>query len=161
MDPDVIWNLLEELRVCVCLALDETECLCPCYTMVAVGDVIIDNCCEGFLYVTADRIYPTESFPVQDTGPVACSNPLAVDITVGILRCAPIMTENGDFPTPQEISDAAKITYTDAFVATTALICCLAATKRSRQFSMRGTTFVGPDTCQGVEISLTVELTNG
>lgn len=158
--PDLLWLILEELKLCVCVALDlETDCGCPCYAYVQPGGPVAwDHCCEGMLYVKADRIYPYSIFPNPAGESIICNAPLAAEIAVGILRCAPKMKQNGDFPTVEEISDAAKIQYIDAYVALNAIICCLAVNRKFRQFSIRGTTPLGPNDCQGIEIRLVVEL---
>ena len=65
-----------------------------------------DADCMGMLYVRSDVAFPFEVFPnVAADG--RCALPMAHQIELGIVRCAPMMDDEGEPPAPDDITDAA------------------------------------------------------
>lgn len=162
MTPDLIQLTLQEILDCACAALAETVCGCPCRAYVAVGDVSWDQCCDGGqLWVKATRVYVTESFPQEKADALICGVGLAADVQVGVLRCAPVLDDQGNPPTPEALTTSSSQVYEDMYALMNSIICCLSATKKCRKFVMRGATSLGPQGgCVGTLINLSIELTD-
>jgi hypothetical protein len=160
LTPSLLFDLAQEVLDCVCCALqEESPCPCPCQTCVIVGPPSWDDCCVGQLTVGVDRVFVHDNFPSAAAGPVFCASPLAGDFTVTLLRCAPTVNQDGTTPACAELSDSASKIYTEMYIAVRAVICCLAAKKRSLKFIMRDSTIVGPEGgCVGFQIKFTAEL---
>lgn len=158
--PALLWNIAEEIRVCVCNALaDDGSCQCPCRTCTVWGQPVFDNCCDGQLTVDFIRLYVHDNFPQAASGPVFCATPLAAEFRITYVRCAPVVKDDGSPPTCDELSTEALGMMTDVYVVYRALICCLQAQKRNRKFVMSDATPISPEGgCQGFEIRLTIEV---
>lgn len=158
--PDLFWLLAEEIKDCLCVALEEqSDCGCPCRACVIVGPTVWDDCECGSLTIALDRVYVHGNFPTSETGPIFCSSPLAGDFTITLLRCAPTVKDDGTAPSCDEISASARQIYTDFYITLRALICCLAAKRRFAQFVVREAIPVGPDGgCVGFQIRVTIML---
>lgn len=159
--PALFHTFAQQVLDCVCAALNlESDCNCPCRRAVVVGPPAWDNCCDdGQLTIHLERLYVHENFPFPASGPVFCLAPLAADYVVTLLRCAPVIKDDGTPPTSQELSDSAKQILTDMYITEQAIICCLAAKKRHQKFVMRESNTVGPDGgCVGFTIRFTTEL---
>lgn len=158
--PDLLWLLAEEIKDCICIALEaEALCGCPCRTCVIVGDPVWDDCCEGQLTISVPRLFVHDNFPLTSTGPIFCASPLAGDFSITLLRCAPAVKDDGTPPTCDELSESARQILTEMYIALRALICCLAAKKRAAKFVIREAVTVGPEGgCVGFTIRFTVEL---
>lgn len=160
-EPDIFWLTAKEILDCVCTSLEEdSPCGCPCRACVVAGTPVWDNCCEdGQLTIYLERIFVAGNFPSQASGPVFCSSPLAADFVVQLLRCAPTVKDDGTPPTCEELSENAREIMTDMFITERAVICCLAAEKRNRLFTMRDARVIGPQGgCVGIEIRFSVEI---
>lgn len=160
INPAVLYNTAEEIRACICNTLNtEGTCGCPCRTCVIVGTTVFDDCCEGQLTVSLQRLYVHGEFPAREIGPIFCSTPLAAEFLITYVRCAPVVKNDGTPPSCDELSASALGIYTDLYVVERGLICCLAQAKRKRKFVMGDATPVTPDGgCQGFEIRLTIEI---
>jgi len=168
---DTINDILNELLVCACDALEsgvcpgeESPCGCPCRMFISVGPPVWDEqacCTDGQLTAHVDRVYPVGNFPSQNSQVNLCQTPLAADFIITLLRCYPVMDEQGNAPTHLELQVAGEAFARDLWILTTALLCCLGAKKRRQKFVFNGSRFVGPQGgCAGIELRFTVELNN-
>jgi hypothetical protein len=159
--PDLVVRLTQEILDCACAALEKTACGCPSRALVSVGAVAWDSCCDGGqLWVGVERIFAYNQFPVPATT-VMCMPPLAADLVVGVLRCAPVMTDQGDAPSPEVLTASAAQIYEDAYTVNSAVLCCLSEHHRARPFVMGPQRPVGPaGGCVGTELRFTVALTD-
>lgn len=160
INPAILWNTAEFLRACVCTTLtSEGSCGCPCRSCVIVGRAVFDDCCEGQLTVSLQRLYVHGNFPGREQNPIFCSSPLAAEYLITYVRCAPVIKDNLTAPTCDEISASALSLYTDLYVSERGIICCLSQAKRKRKFVMADSTLITPDGgCYGYEIRLTIEI---
>lgn len=88
-----------------------------------------DECCEGSAWIRVVNIVPTDDFPTPRTGPGNCQPmALAVDLELGILRCAPTRSDvNADeIVRGVQWSEAVRLTMNDA-AALRRTACCIAA----------------------------------
>lgn len=163
MDPELVNNLLNEVLSCACNALEEnSNCGCPCRMFVSVGPPVWDDaacCTDGQLAVSLDRMYPFSNFPAQSNAVNLCQTPLAIDITVSLLRCYPTIDEQGNAPTHVQLGAASGELIRDLYVMTVGLLCCLASKGRQQKFVYLGSRLSGPQGgCAGAEARFTVEL---
>lgn len=115
-----IWPLLPPL---VDLLNDEiTKANLPALARVFVApgqDVVIaDVGCEPFGWVHLRSAFPSATFPAPDyTLRGSCMSPLAGTVEVGVVRCAPAITDDRTggvmLPTSAEESEAAKVQLAD------------------------------------------------
>lgn len=178
-----VQTLAETVLSCVCTALDATAAEvegalgCPCRACVVPGPPAWDSCADpcgpgegvgGQLSVHVARIYPSaqSEFPAEYRtvlGARGCQLPgTAVELVVTLLRCAPMINENGCPPTCEELTAAALLVHTDATSVVNALLCCLPTTgsrRRGPRFVLGAQRILEPKGgCMGVEQRVTVEL---
>lgn len=167
-------NLLNEILaqtlVCACQVLDQglcdeagSNCGCPCRAFVTAGPPVwdLESCCsDGQLAVWAEDLYPFGNFPSRNSDINLCSNPLAANVKVQLLRCWPAnIKEDGSAPTGPEIQKASEAIYRDLYLLTWGIVCCLKQFGRQRKFVLTGSRIVPPNGgCVGAEVSFTVEL---
>lgn len=162
MTPDLIVRLTQELLDCACVALGKTSCGCPGRAFVAVGTVDQSQCCsDGQLWVAVDRIFAYDRFPAP-AGVINCMAPLAADISIAILRCAPTGNDAGDAPTCRELNDSSAQAYEDAYVIMNGVMCCLAEAGKMRPFVVGAQRPLAPSNglCVGSTLAVTVALTD-
>lgn len=77
---------------------------------VAVGAIVVDDCCTGLLAVAPERIYQTtDPFPYEliameaRHGLRVCEEaPIAVDVSIALFRCVPVFNKAGNGPPDQD-----------------------------------------------------------
>lgn len=133
--PDVaVWPLLVQALACLQTNVSALESP-PLYVQIRPGvafsaglSQMEDECCQGSAWIRVVSITPTDTFPaaagVGNCGPYA----LAVEIELGILRCAPTRSDIDPsmIVTGQQHYDAARLVMNDA-AALRRTACCIAA----------------------------------
>lgn len=169
-DMNLLNQILNEVLVCACNVLETglcddipSRCGCPCRAFVTAGPPVwdIEACCsDGQLAVWVEDIYPFGNFPSRAADTNFCSQPLAANVKVQLLRCWPAnIGDDGRAPTATEIQQASEDIYRDLYLLTWGLICCLKAAARKRKFVLHGSKIVGPQGgCVGAEVSFVVEI---
>lgn len=160
LTPDLFWLTAQELLDCVCAALDEeSECPCPCRVCVVAGTPVWDECCEGQLTAYLSRVFFHDNFPSAVSQAQICGTFLAGEIVIQLLRCAPVVHDDGSSPTCGELSESARKIYQELYISMRALACCLSEAKRHRKYVITDARTVGPEGgCVGFEIRVTIEL---
>lgn len=113
-----VWPMLVDLLACLSAAADQVEAP-PLYRQIRTGDSIQasisptqDECCQGLAWLRPVTISPTNVFPTPESTWQACPpGELAVEVELGMLRCAPFMAEGS--------SDADLLIVTEGQWATT------------------------------------------
>jgi hypothetical protein len=134
--------------------------------LLVPGNIAWDSCECGQLALTVQRIYPTRTFPIDASEELVNGGcmlrPLAVQVLVSILRCAPSLQSSGAAPTCDALLRSALEIHGDAYAVRRAVECCLQELKNTFQifsFSVGGTNFVGPDGgCVGSELTFRFQL---
>lgn len=80
---------------------------------VVHGEVVWDECCEGYLYIRVMQNTRANPFPQASTAPTTCSLIPTAQVELGILRCAPVMDDNGVAPSAAEQSEFAQTAIRD------------------------------------------------
>ena len=75
----------------------------------------------GFAYVRLMTSFPYDVFP-QPAFAASCINPPAHQLAVGIIRCLPVMEDDGDPPSPDDISANALDRFKDQRAIRSAII---------------------------------------
>ncbi|MFJ8852370.1 hypothetical protein [Streptomyces sp. NPDC102437] len=187
LTPFAVHDLAEAVLGCVCAALDAAaeeipgQPGCPeCRACVIPGQAAWDSCdaeqgcggaggAPGQLTVNVARIYPAaQGFPAEDRtvqGVRGCTPaPLtAVELVITLLRCAPVMDEDGCPPSCEEQTEAARILHVDMATVYSALWCCLSGLgphpRKPYRFLVGGQRTIGPEGgCVGLEQRVTVAL---
>lgn len=155
--------LMDDLRACLCEALaDDETCYCALYPgPLAVADWCTckgrgDGC--GMAWVRLDRLYPSQQFPIIDNSATSCGSPLAVVLEVGVYRCLPTVTGQGQPPNAAAQTNAVLRQTADAAAMHKALTCCpeLSASKRPTMLGVY--TPVAAGDCGGGLWQVTVQL---
>ena len=95
------------------------------------------NCGVSWVQVVAK--YPSSTFPIPDEVTSArCSGPMAMEVTLGVARCAPMPKDREAYVNPQATFDAVRLEMSDERAMRRALLCCLPDLARSVP-SLRGT----------------------
>lgn len=93
-------DVAQQLLSCFDTALQDEDTP-PGQICLRVGEVPFsaglseDLCCSGLAWVRVLRIYPSISFPTQDSNPNDCqSSSYAVELEMGAVRCLPFGNNN-------------------------------------------------------------------
>jgi hypothetical protein len=139
------------LEICVA-ALDDCDRQ-PVDSYVAAGLVAWDNCC-GLLVTAPERVFRTATFPYEGPDQNNCyDGEIAVETVTMLLRCIPVLDDQGQPPAPA-VLDAA---YSDALKDAAIIWNTLASQTAFRESSLQNQIFVGAEGgCIAVETRLTV-----
>lgn len=115
---------------CLCKALAEEGAGPTCFCGVVPGDQVAwDYCGEcsggncGMGYVKVNSVFATSTFPGGREFS-KCNAYLAVELTVGALRCAPMPDEDGALPSEEEMQESWLATVADMGAIHRAIACC-------------------------------------
>lgn len=79
---------------------------------------------DGMAWVRLSGVYPSTDFPSPDDS-TGCISPLATDLEVGVLRCAPSPNAmSKTMPTESQQEEAARIATADMMAMRRAINCC-------------------------------------
>lgn len=135
IEDGAIMPVLAELKACLCAELKAQGNTTMCFCGILIGDGVpaefgdpLDGGCCGAGYVRLNNAFPSTQFPVVDQE-ATCMTTMAYDISVGILRCAPIGDSDGNPPTQEEMDDYAHQALADMATIRRVLRCCLSFDK--------------------------------
>lgn len=128
---DPLEPILQKLLDCVTVAL--VDCGYPAcnYYLSADANPAWDDCCEcdtgnGRVWVQLVSIVPDVSPGYSNTSLVDCATEMAANVSINILRCAPVSDTNGRPPSVADLTAAAKGQMRDAAIMRSAIRCCFA-----------------------------------
>ncbi len=160
----VLGTVVQELTSRVASALATTPAGSPGRSCAVAGTLAWDDCQCGLLAVTIDHMYPSVIFP-EPAGDLDLVRPcpppyLAVDLTVTVLRCAPVPASDGLGPSCDALSAAALDWVWDVDAVAGAVACtvtALLAADTIADFTIHEQSAAGPDGgCVGSGTRLTV-----
>lgn len=148
------------IAICITDRLSLTPAGIPNRVCIYPGDVAWDECQCGMLALTTTRIFGSETFPnegISGVGLGTCGLPYMVaNLEITILRCVP--TGDKRPPTCEQLGDASKTMYEDAFAVWQGTICCLREMRNQgfiQEFNLAAQTFTGPQgMCAGSTLSI-------
>jgi uncharacterized repeat protein (TIGR04076 family) len=128
-----IWPLTTKLASCLCAELAASGGPEPCFCGVLAGDSVAYDYCSpcqgdqcGMAWVRLASIIPMPSNTANSglTLPGRCAPALVGIFEVGVLRCAPTLTEDGQLPDMAVQLAAAELQASDMAAAGRAAACC-------------------------------------
>lgn len=142
VDEPTFFPMLARLAECLCERLAESGGpeLCYCGLMIGtqaepLGFMSCDREC-GVAWVRPVTAFPSTIFPSPaEDSPTTCATPLAMQVEVGVARCAPRAEGRNLYPDPQDIYNALRLYMSDMRAAHRAIACCLGA-DRNIELSM-------------------------
>lgn len=86
-------------------------------TLVAVGGLVMDECCDGILTVGVERVWRSiDPWPTEATGDRLCGEHIGVNLLVRVDRCVPVPDDDGAAPLLSEQEAASVELLQDAAV---------------------------------------------
>jgi hypothetical protein len=141
------------MLTCVCEALTEMgqgpTCWCGLWPGAEVawdycGECSDDGKC-GMAYIRQDIAFPYSSFPFADSD-TSCKRPIAYRFEIGVIRCMPVMNEEGELPSVDEVMATTLGMMADQH----ALLCAIRECKGTGLVAIEGWTPFGPESgCVG------------
>jgi hypothetical protein len=172
-NPFAGYEIAKKLKECVMTYLETTSSGVPARSCVHIGEIAWDDCECGQLIVGGVDGGEITSFPDQQEtrGRRGCGpNMFSWNYDIVILRCAP-ETSDDEPPACEDLDDAAKVAYEDAWAVRAGVICCLNelikvklpnGTTWIQDYTISRQTFVGPrGRCQGSSLPVTIVMKNG
>lgn len=121
-----------------------------------------DDCCDGQLWVRLISAFPSgRPFPNPDSAQPCGILLMALQLGLGIVRCAHTVDDNGNAPTPEELTEDTLGGTLDASILLSAIQCCELPLATDKLIGLGTWTPSGPQGgCVGGEWSLTVGVGN-
>ena len=143
-----IWPIALELASCLCRELTDAGGPKTCFCGIIPGDnVAFDYCAPcsgdtcGMAWVRLAGVVPMQNMSFGYVTPNRCAPVLMGVFEVGVLRCAPTMTEDGNPPTMAQQLDAATLQASDMAASGRAAGCCFG---NEREVTLGGWAPIGP-----------------
>lgn len=162
--PDL--ELGNALLDCLTVALQEHP-VPPANYCLRVGEevrqdlsIFEDECCDGLAYVKVNQSYPSANFPEPLEDPTNCAtNEYALDLEMGIFRCAPTGDEQHVATCEQWTSTAEIVAYDHA--AMRRAVACFRGARGPGEYALqRAWVPLGPQGgCTGSTMVLTASFT--
>ena len=148
----VIWPVLVSLAECLCQQITDSGLPEPCFCGILPGgpEVAFDYCdsCEdgtcGQAWVRLGNVFPSTVFPAPQVDNAKCTSPLAFEVEVGIVRCAPAMGDEGQPPSLGDQFVTAQLAVADMMAMRRAILCCANSTK-GRDYYLGAYSPIGPE----------------
>ncbi len=131
MIVDPVGPLAEQMLACLVGTLDAAE-VPVCRAVWHPGAEVPWDACgqtvggvEGQAWVAVRRVWPTDRFPAEPSGPQERElTGMAVELRVGVLRCAATVDASGHPPSPADVSADADKASRDRALTAHAIVCC-------------------------------------
>lgn len=150
------------IAMCISNRLASTTGGVPSRVCIYPGDVAWDECECGMLALTTRRIFGSQTFPIEGIPGVGISNCglpwMVAELEITMLRCVPSIQQGKRPPSCEQLGNATKIMYEDAFAVWQGTLCCLAEMKEQNflaEYALAAQTFTGPQgLCAGSTMSI-------
>jgi len=148
VEDRIAWPVVIKLADCLCTELVDAglppTCICsPMPGEAVAADYVNSN--EGMAWVRVNSVYPSAVFPAQDQSASGCLMPMAVQLEVGVLYCAPVTEGRSNNPPGlSQLFDSTRLQMAAMAAMLRAIECCLGATS-SKFVSLGPYTPLGPD----------------
>jgi len=121
-----VFGAMIALQQCLCETIEARGLPSVCFCGVVPGSTaVFDYSDEGQAWVRLSTAVPSLVFPAQDQSLRSCSAPLAYQFEVGIVRCAPMLADDGSPPSLEEQFEATRLQMADMDAIRYAIECCL------------------------------------
>ena len=125
-EDTTIWPAMEALSACLCAELAVSELLPDdCFCGILPGSQVTWDYGNGMAWVRLVNAFPSNTFPVQEnTMRGSCQAPLAAELEIGVLNCAPGISSTGVLPTQAEQVEASRLQIATMAAMRRAILCC-------------------------------------
>lgn len=128
-DDSALWPAIVDLTTCLCSSVEDAGLPSMCFCGLVPGESVawdyISESGEGMAWVRVMNIYPSAAFPAADTTlRSSCASPLAAQVEMGILRCAPMPDDDGTPPSMAAQWEATRLQMADMRAMYSAIRCC-------------------------------------
>lgn len=125
-DDTLIWPAMEALSACLCAELAVAELLPDdCFCGLMPGSETPFDYSNGMAWVRLVNAFPSNEFPtVESTLRGSCQAPLAAELEIGVLNCAPGITSTGVLPTQEQQFEATRLQIATMAAVRRAIVCC-------------------------------------
>lgn len=148
VDDRVAWPVLTRLADCLCQEIIKAglppTCICSPFPGEAIATDYVSKD-EGMAWVRVSSVFPSANFPAQDQIARGCLMPLAIQLEVGALFCAPVT--NGRSSAPPRMPamfDSTRIQMAAMAAMLRAIECCLSHDS-NKNVALGAYTPLGPD----------------
>lgn len=145
--PNQVQLRLNDLATCLCAQIIADGLPEVCWCGQVPGEIVsfdyagdCNDAC-GMAWVRLIQVYPSTVVGEPSAQPGNCSTLLGFDVEIGIVRCAPVIQEGGEFPSVTEQADAVALQIADMMAMRRAIVCC----SGHKDFLLGPYTPVGPD----------------
>lgn len=124
----LVWPAMTALAECLCTEIIASGLPPTCLCGVLPGEQIdasYVSSSEGMAWVRLAGAYPYQSFPNATVSGNSCVMPLAFEIEVGALWCAPVGDSRGNPPSMEAQFETAEIQVAAMAAMHRAIRCCL------------------------------------
>lgn len=135
--------------------------------LIVPGEIAWDECDCGQLAQSITQTYPSNNFPVPviDQRQTPCGpQMLVVSVLASIVRCVPIISDNGASPSCVALEDSAIQLECDRQMLRTGVTCHLRSLRdnyRIHDFTVGNATSIGPQgACAGVDMTYQFGISN-
>lgn len=149
VEDRIAWPVLIQLADCLCTELVTAglppTCICAPFPGEAVATDYV-NQDQGMAWVRLASMFPSSAFPAQDGTASGCLMPMAAQLEVGVLYCAPV-TQGRSNRTPPGLSamfDSTRLQMAAMAAMLRAIECCLGAANR-KSVALGAYAPLGPD----------------
>jgi hypothetical protein len=121
-----LWPAMVALNACVCETL-EAQGLLPddCFCGIIPGSQASFDYQNGMVWLRLVGAFPSNNFPTQEqTLRGSCTAPLAAELEIGVLHCAPMMSSTGVPPSLDEQYEATRLQLATMAALRSAITCC-------------------------------------
>jgi hypothetical protein len=113
-------------------------------SLIMPGDrVVWDDCCDGQLWVKVDSIQGARSMREPAVQP--CAATYNVTLSVGVVRCASMLDDQGNIPTTAAMTADALTVLQDYADVLAGITCCFAPQELVAALRIQDWTPVGPE----------------
>lgn len=144
---ETITAILTDLATCLCAQIITDGLPAVCFCGVVPGEQVsldyVGDCEDacGMAWVRMVTIYPSTVVGQPSTFPGNCGLGLGLDVELGIMRCISVGGEDGQPPSPPELTAAAVLQQADVMAMWRAIACC----RTSKDWVINTYTPLGPE----------------
>lgn len=148
VEDKIAWPVMVALADCLCTELVSSglppTCICsPMPGEAIAADYVSSE--QGMAWVRVASVYPSSVFPAQDQSAAGCLMPMAIQLEVGALYCAPVVEGRSKNPPGlAAMYDSARLQMAAMAAMQRAIECCLGSVSR-KHVSLGPYAPLGPD----------------
>ena len=133
VEDKTAWPVMLKLTDCLCQELVASglppTCICAPFAGDGVATDYVSST-QGMAWVRLASMYPSSTFPAQDNAARGCLMPMAFQLEVGALYCAPVTEGRSNRPPSfGAMFDSTRLQMAAMSAMLRAIECCLGSSK--------------------------------